>query len=261
MTNDLPSKITSYFDVERAGDVSWAHGANTRARLAQYSSGASKVMILEGDVLFLPETGEAVMAHDYKQSVELVFAEWVGVILEACRGAKLDFKKARSGASELPAVRRCLKMLERVWDSEVPLVLNADIFVGPGGDESYCLDPRKFMQLCCEYRRRHNPNILLSLGWTTGYVKGGKYTGEMIDQALAIAKGPTTFPVRACYIKDSWEQIQRLLEDSQHTLTVWNGEVVSDDLKEWLRSETAPERTFYDIYDPSDRSPIRLWEG
>jgi len=264
--------ITSSFGVERVGDITWAHRANNRGILKKYAR-SPEVMMVEGDVLYSPvlsrssglETGGAVMAHDYDQKIDLTFEEWLKIILEVGKGAKVDFKRVKSGVREAAtaAAEFCLGVLERVWDPRVPLVLNADVYLGPNGEDSSFapLDPREFVRQCDEYRRHCNPNVLLSLGWVTAYSKSGEYTDEMITAMLAAVVGPATFPIRACFIRDSWGQIQRLLDDPQHTLTIWNNESVSDELCEWLREETDPGRTFYDIVDPTNLSPIRLWEN
>jgi hypothetical protein len=253
--------ITSFFNVDRPGDITWAHRVNTRNVLEEYSR-SPDVMMMEGDVIYSTEAGGAVMAHGRDHQIDLTFEEWIEAILEAEKGAKIDFKRMKSDAGEPEAVDFCLGVLEKRWDPRVPLMLNSDIFLGPGGEKSSFvpLDPRKFIRRCGEYRRRCNSNAVFSLGWVTGYLEGGRYTGAMITEMLEVAEGPTTFPIRACFVRDSWLQLQKLLDDPQHTLTIWNGEAVSDNLQKWLREETDPARTFYDIIDPRDLSPIRLWE-
>lgn len=298
MFAEATDKITSFFGVERAGDVIWVSRVNTREILEKYTQ-SPDIMMLEGDVLYVPEAGGVVMTHQFDQEIDLTFREWVKAILKAGKGAKVDLKQLRSRGR--PPVEACLEMLAEMWDPEVPLVLNADLFVGPGGDKSahVPVDPQWFPRLCSEYCNRHNPNALLSLGWVIeGCSDKMGYTDEMIDQILQVARRPVTlslakpstpgrrdevgrkqnlrpeaeesrglsglggftFPIKACYIRDSWERIQRLLEDLQHTLTIWShGEALSDDLEEWLRSETDPDRTFYDLADPKGFTPIRLW--
>jgi len=261
VSDEITNKITSFFGVERVGDISWASRINTREVLEEYVR-SQDIMMLEGDVLYVPEKGGAVMTHQFDQEIDLTFKEWLGAILKAGKGAKVDFKQLRPHGR--PPVELCLGVLAEVWDPKVPLMLNADIFVGPGGSKSVHdpVDPEWFLKLCDGYRNRYNRDALLSLGWVTGGCSDRVgYTDEVVDQMLQAADGPATFPIKACYARSSWERIQRLLEDPQHTLTIWShGEAISDGLKEWLRRETDPERTFYDLADPSLR-PIRLWEG
>jgi hypothetical protein len=137
----------------------------------------------------------------------------------------------------------------------VPVFLNADILEGPGGRPPP-FDPAGFLARC----GLAIPSAILSPGWTTGRAAGAGYTTIMVDRMKAVCEaleGPVTFPVRASYLRDSWPALRSLLDRPARTFTVWNGEEVDAELRAWLRAETDPERTFYDLID-GDGLPVRL---
>ncbi|MSS73646.1 MAG: DUF2181 domain-containing protein [Candidatus Latescibacteria bacterium] len=167
-------------------------------------------------------------------------------IAGARKGAKLDFK-------DPSVVLPCLE--ERRGGGEMPIFLNADVLEGPGGPASR-FEAGEFIAVC----NRLCPQGILSIGWTTGHVEGGRYSGAMIDRMLKVceqAEGPVTFPVRAYYMRDSWTEVKRLLERPEDTLTVWNSEVVEEGFRAWLKGEVDPGRVYYDLTE-GDGSPIRL---
>lgn len=241
------NEVLSFFGVVRPWDVTWAHRVNSRTALQKYCA-SPDVMMIEGDISRSAKTGQALMAHPPRQESDLTFEGWIEGIAKARKGAKLDFKDPSVVAS-------CLERLRGPGRREMPVFLNADILPGPGGAEPR-FEPGEFVSAC----NRLYPEGILSIGWTTGHVEGGRYSGEMIDRMLKVreqAKGPVTFPVRAYYVRGSWTELERLIEKPNTTLTVWNSEAVEEDFKAWMWEEADPERVFYDLTDV-DGLPMRL---
>ncbi len=241
------NSVLSFFNVARPWDVTWAHRVNSRAALERYR-GSPDVMMIEGDISRSAEMGRIIMAHPPRQESDLTFEGWVEEIARARKGAKLDFK-------DPSVVATCLEKLREMDCRDMPVFLNADVLKGPGGPDSR-FEPGAFIAEC----NRLCPEGVLSIGWTTGHVEGGRYSVEMVNQMLRLrgrVRGPVTFPVRAYYVRDSWGELRRLIERPEDTLTLWNSEAVEEDLKAWLREEMDPGRTFYDLTD-ADGSPMRL---
>jgi len=250
------SKLLAHFNVERPGDILWAHAVNSKDVLEKAVQ-SPDVMMIEGDISFLPETGEIIMAHppriEDKQTYEdwleettakssrekLHFSDWITAIIRSQKGAKLDLKDPR-------VITPCLNMLRaKNGTPAVPIFLSADILQGPGGSEPL-LEAQEFISLCNQFY----PDAILSLGWVTGYIEGGKYEHGLFEQMLTATNsynGHLTLTLRACYLKDSLKEIRWLLQNTHHTLTVWANEPVSDDLAEWIERVLGRRRVFYDI--------------
>ena len=239
------NSVLSFFNVSRPWDVSWAHRVNSQALLQRYCA-SRDVMMIEGDISRSAETGQVIMAHPPRRESDLAFEGWIEGVAKARKGAKLDFK-------DPSVVLPCLEALR--GDGQMPIFLNADILEGPGGPASR-FEAEAFIAVC----NRLCPEGILSVGWTTGHVEGGRYSEEMIDRMLKVCErmeGSVTFPVRAYYMRDSWKVLKRLLERPEDTLTIWNSEAVEEEFKAWVKGEVDPGRVFYDLMD-RDGMPIRL---
>ncbi|GMR19074.1 MAG: hypothetical protein BMS9Abin34_200 [Patescibacteria group bacterium] len=248
------SRLLDFFNVDRPWDVTWAHRVNSRAELEKYC--ASDVMMIEGDILVSGGAGKLFMSHSAPDQKDLALEEWLRRILEAGKGVKLDFKRLRSDQENPLVIEPYFKVLERVWDPRVPIILNADVIQGPNGDRSehVPLDPHEFIELYDEYRRRCNPDVILSLGWTTEYTEKGRYTSGMIEEMLEVDSlhgGQVTFAVRASFVRNSWGRVRRLLNDPRHTLTVWETKGASPELLSWMKRMLNPKKVFYDMADPT----------
>ena len=258
-------KLLSHFNVERPGDIVWAHAINDRKTLEQACK-SPDIMMIEGDISFIPQTGEIVIAHpprtEHEQTLEewlsemvqkpkeekLYFDEWFAAIIKCGKGAKLDFKDPR-------AVILCLKILQKMnSENAVPVLLSADILRGPGGPPPL-FKAEEFISVC----KRFYPDAILSLGWMTGYTENGKYERGFFEEILNVTKlyeGPVTITLRACFLRRSREEIKWLLENTDHVLTIWNNEIIPDELMEWMQNEIGYQRVFYDI-DTDPDLPIR----
>jgi hypothetical protein len=172
-------------------------------------------MMLEGDIMLSEGDQRPVMEHPPEPASGLTLIDWVERILKSGKGAKLDFKN-------LAAVKPSLQILEKVWEPGIPLVINADIHKGPGWERGATppLNADLFLKLYSIYHNRHNQNSILSIGWATGPLDKRGYSEKMISKMLNVANsqsGAVTFPIRAYYIKQSWDRIKRLLEGNRFT--------------------------------------------
>jgi len=83
-------------------------------------------------------------------------------------------------------------------------------------------------------------------------IKQPVYHSAMIDEMLELCKryhlSEVTFPVRACYVRPSWPQLQRLLDAHPHySLTVWTNKQDNHVDTAWLRANLPADRTFFDL--------------
>lgn len=228
--------LFSFFGVKCPGDIKWAHAVNNLEKLEQYCK-SPKVMMIEGDISSRGKN--IVMMHDPNQKADITFDIWIEKIATSKKGAKLDFKDPL-------AVLYCLRKLQNL-DLKNPIFLNADILQGPGGRIPK-FETIEFIELC----KKYYPKGTLSIGWTTEYLQNAKYTKDMIYQMLEIVEDfdyPITFPIRACYTRSSYSELQMLLQKPNYTLTIWNGEPISNDLKEWIKHKFNHDKTFYDLID------------
>jgi len=238
------SFLISFFGVKSPWDIKWAHAVNNLERLEQYCK-SPEIMMIEGDISLRGEN--IVMAHDPSQKADISFVTWIEKTAISKKGANLDFKDPL-------AVSYCLRKLQEL-DLENPIFLDAEILQGPGGQTSK-FEPIEFIELC----KKYYPKGILSTGWTTEHLPNAKYTEDMIYQMLEIVKDfdcLITFPIRACYTKSSYSELQILLQKPNHTLTIWNNEPVPDDLKSWIKNNFDHDKTFCDLIDEKG-NPIYL---
>ncbi|MBI3961069.1 MAG: DUF2181 domain-containing protein [Chloroflexi bacterium] len=225
-----------HLGVARPGDVGWVHGANNRAKLeaALVDPG---VHYVEGDIS-LGENGQAIMAHPPVTTNDLIFTDWLHAIIAAGKGAKLDFKT--------PAVvESCLVEAKRHALGRIPLIVNADLLVGPGG-RPVVFDPNAFLAL----HQKYLPQTILSPGWKVSD-NGTGYSREMLTEMrelLRPVRGPVTLCFHAWFFFTSWPDVKWLLDQTPYTITVW-GKIDSPELLGWLCKYTNPARCFYDVQD------------
>jgi hypothetical protein len=205
-------------------------------------------MILEGDILDID--GQILMAHPPEIHSDCAFSKWFTSILEAGKGAKLDFKYPDT-------VEPCLTFLSDLGKVEIPVFLNADIVHGPN-----CCDPHhrgeEFVRLC----RQYFPQATLSLGFCVGEAKDNliSHSESMMREMLHTAsrwEGHVTICLCSTYLQASYALIQQHLFETDYTFTLWNYEPVVPQLGEWIKGHFPPERTFYDFKDSQGR-PVRI---
>jgi len=222
--------------VARPGDVGWVHGANSRDKLeaALVDPGVHWV---EGDIS-LGADGQVIMAHPPVTTSDLPFTDWLHATVAAGKGAKLDFKT--------PAVvESCLIEAKNHALGRIPLMVNADLLVGPGGTPVN-FDPAEFLAL----HKKYLPRSILSPGWKVGE-NGTSYSREMLTEMwelLRPVRGPVTLCFHAWFLFSSWPDVKWLLDQTSYSLTVW-GKIGDPELLGWLRKYTNPARCFYDVQD------------
>lgn len=232
----LLQKQLDQLGVARPGDVGWAHGANSRAKL-ESALADPRVHYVEGDIS-LGANGQAIMAHPPADSSDLLFRDWLHAIVAAGKGTKLDFKSP-------DVVEFCLAEARGHAQGRIPLMVNGDLLVGPGG-QPVIFDPEKFVALY----KQHLPQAIFSPGWRVSE-SGTSYSREMLTEMRELAQsvpGPVTLCFHAWFLFSSWPDVKWLLDQTTYTLTVW-GKVADPELLGWLRHYTNPERCFYDVQD------------
>jgi hypothetical protein len=240
--------ILPFFQVTRPWDIVWHHGVNSWEKLRRCCAAPFSMMV-EGDIAYSKTHKQLIMAHPPDTESDLTLKEWLAYIVKMHKGAKLDFKEAALIPESLELVKTLVK--------DIPIVLNADTIQGPHGEKPSCTT-QHFIAQCSPL----GSDVLLSIGWTTEDPPVGAYTPSMITQMLeecAGFSGPITFPVRACFLQSSWEQIQPLFWAPQHSITIWNAltEDLPPALLTWIKETIDPQRAFYDLTGP-DGLPLRL---
>ncbi len=243
--NTLISYLREHYAINRLGDVTWAHAVNSKTRLKRFLHDP-ETMVIEADICISPR-GDAVAAHPPANDSDLSFDSLLEAVASSKQGIKLDFKDAE-------IVIPCLTRL-RELDLAQPVLLNADIFQGYGGYRPK-FSAVGFLALC----RKLYPQGIVSLGWTTTAGPDSAFTREHIDEALALCRDvqQATFAVRASLLTASWQHLTRLLQSEGYSLTIWNAEPVEQELLAWMRANTDPTRTLYDLSDHA-KNPIRGW--
>ena len=235
--------IMDGLNVARPGDIGWVHGANTRASLSAALSDP-RVHFIEGDIFWVGT--EITMAHPPITESDLEFEQWLDMTVATGKGAKLDFKSP-------DALVHCLTYAGRHAVGKIPLCVNADVLPGPGGGPPR-FDPTELLSLCSQLL----PQAFVSLGWTVGQ-RGDGYTKEMIATMLELLvdrEASATICFHAGYLRAAWPRLKRVLEETDHTFTIW-GKTDDAALLSWLRTHTPPERCFYDV-QRGDGSQIHL---
>lgn len=212
-------------------------------------------MMLEADVMLrhqgtVNQTDEPIMAHPPATDSDLTLDEWLDAIIATeNKGIKMDFKY-------IEALEPSMKILrEKKAKLTMPVWINADIFRGPNTDESSVpVNATEFKRIVLEYF----PECTLSIGWKTAWNNSPDdevYTQDLIDEMVEYAQPlqqPVTYPVRAAMLRESWDVLSYLLDQSRaYTLTVWTStadDVDPDDLV-YVRLHSEIDRVFYDLPD------------
>ena len=215
-------------------EVRWAQGVNSLARLEVVVEGR-EVDVIETDVS-MSLSDEPIAAHPPVNESDLCIEELLGRLVDSSIGLKLDFKDQRT-------VEPVLKRLAAQPLGQ-PVFLNADILNTDDARKAK-IDPHWFIESCL----RHYPEGILSLGWRTSGKPGSIYSQENIDEMIELCDGlpAVTHPIRAAMLRDSWDEVQQLLNAEGRTLTIWNTGPVQQDLKIWIKEHTDPLKCFYAV--------------
>ncbi|XP_053313813.1 protein FAM151B [Spea bombifrons] len=227
-------------------EVTWYHAANSKSKLKEALQ--SDAHMIEADVLL--RGSEPIMAHPPMTDSDLTLKEFLDDVSSTSRGIKLDFKS-------LEVVQPSMQILQTLRDNiRQPLWINADILPGPGG-KAKPVDAEEFLHTVTTFF----PDVTLSLGWTTGWNHNENnegYSWEMVKEMEGICRPlsqPVTFPVRAALVRQSWAQLQWLLQTSdRYSLTVWAGKDDVYPVEDLLhvRDHSGKSRVYYDLFEPQN---------
>ena len=214
------------------------------------------------------------MAHD-PSPTGTTFDTWITAVFvnNAYKtkryGVKLDFKDPLAVLPTLKLLHETRTTFNHVNINNTLLWLNADILRGPLGVPAK-FDPDRFIEEC----QRYFPDAVLSLGWTTSSpraicsrcchlssracswfdsgILGQTYTRAMVDRMLKLCTRynlqNVTFPVRCCYVKQSWDQLSRLLDfHPNYSLTIWTSKQDPPSDMNWIISHVPADRVFLDL--------------
>lgn len=240
----LMDYISQHFGVTYPGDVTWSHAVNSTDKL-QNTLSSPEVMIIESDIS-MSSNGIPVAVHSPETESDLSFEQLITQVQQSNKGIKFDFKDPE-------ILIECLQFLKNSRLTQ-PIILNADILQGNNADISK-FNPTEFISLC----KKYVPTSVLSIGWTTTADTDYGYTQYHIDEMKKLSETleEVTYPVRACLLPNSWKYITQLIQNNGHTITIWNNEPIDDSLKEWIRVNTDPSKTFYDFID-ENMEPLKL---
>ena len=233
----LDDGILEYFSVSRATEIRWSHATNSAEALAEALTNSVHMIeadILMGTTMTEPETCP-IMAHPPQTSSNLSFEEFILSVTNhsgSKKGVKLDFKDPE-------AVIPCLKFLKTL-EFHAPVVINADIWNGPGHKTKVRFIPSEFFDACKQYGPT---NVVLSVGWSTGknaliLFGCGGYRMYHVEEALGdIANAypwpercpPITFPLQAILARQMSEAARKKLF-AAGSITLW-GEARDSDTK------------------------------
>jgi hypothetical protein len=233
------------YGINNPGEVTWSHAVNSHEKLAK-SLNNSDFMVIESDIRKSLQ-GVPVAAHPPDTESDLSFNELINEMSQSKQGLKLDFKDPE-------IVIPCLQRLNKA-SLRQPILLNADILQGNGANPPK-FNAVEFLTFC----KKNYPKGILSLGWTTTADPTLGYTQKNIDEMLQLCQGieEVTFPVRACLLPNSWDNLKQLTEKEGYTLSVWNNEPVDRKLWQWIKVNTDLNKTFYDFID-ENKEPLRFW--
>ncbi|KAK9876695.1 hypothetical protein WA026_014074 [Henosepilachna vigintioctopunctata] len=210
--------------------ITWAHAVNDKAYLN--SSLNSGIDMLEADIVIgrtadNKENNIPIMGHPPNNVSDLSLSQFVSIVDEfnkrnaAKKGIKLDFKCIEAFESAI----RNEEFSAILSKANYPVWLNADILEGPlAHPQSNPVDATLFIK-----GGKLFPRSVLSLGWTTGFdaTKKVGYTESNVREMLRVletneVRQPVTFAVRAGLVAESKNEMNKLLSNNTHTLTVWS---------------------------------------
>lgn len=242
---ELLGYFNTNFGAEQLGDITWAHAVNNKLKLSKTVNDPD-IMFVESDIR-RSISGTIVAAHPPETESDLTLTDLIKALQTSIKGLKLDFKDPEIFADSLRLLLDA--------DLKQPVLLNAGILQGNGAPLPK-FDAAGFIATC----KREYPKGILSVDWTSTDTPGSYYSEKNIDEMLMLCRDfeTVTFPVRALYLPNSWNNLQRLIKREGYSLTVWNNEPVNDELKDWIRENTDPKKTMYDFIN-SERESVRLW--
>ena len=241
--NSQKSLLLDYFNISDGIRLSWAHAVNNKVYLDEVLAN-SHIMMLEADVLMDPLKNIPIMAHPPFTSSDIDLEHWINAVIQTNKGLKLDFKQDAAVTESYNIINRTLST-----DNHQPIILNADILLGPNSDtDNEPVHPKLFIDLCKKF-----PKIIISPGWVTQFKPNGAgYSWENVKEMYNLVKDlkqDTTFPIRASLVTVSSEQLIWLLEQDvdKFSLTVWTSIFDTYNVKELLFLRTFKKQVYFDL--------------
>jgi len=255
-----------------AENANFAHAVNSKPHLASALNDQG-VNFIETDVII--SDGCPVLGHDpghpYDLTLQQLVETWMSTPADAMHGLKLDFKEsvALKAALEKGWLKYLPVPILSVGGREFPaLMVNADILPA----DIACRFSQQTLPLQAEPQQKvehyahmvemfkqvleQRSDVLLSLSWSTG-AEGGQYTaeavGEMMQTVAEIRKAAgvhvhITYPVRASWVRGSWEHLAALLaQDDCASFTVWSNVALQEQELRWIQDTLPHKRTMYDL--------------
>ena len=262
----------------------WHHAVNDQHKLNNVLASSAKqtqheqLHAIEADIVYSEAKSQSVMGHPPQVDGELTLASLLQQVHQAkfqfqqlptCdtkfQILKLDFKSMKALKSSMNDIENYLEELppclhQHVW-------INADILLGPGGDQGEDLQPKfdadEFMELLAT-ETSMTKSTTLSIGWTTSLTDiRAPYTKDMVDDMITLLRPyPNkiiTFPIRASSFRLSFEALRRLLDENKKwTLTLWwsltsEQHKLTKEEMNWIHEllessdQSLRDRTYYDV--------------
>ena len=219
--------LLDYYEVEKPWDINIVHGVNDRERFESYLKNPS-VHMFEVDV---EDNGGCIevttLKHEGNGDVPFTWA--VKKLIKHKKALKLDLKLPKGNPYRSEFFSHALGVLHKLWDTKIPIWINADILRGPNWENSNhdYLDPVDFVPLYNSYHK-NNPRATISLGYLTSFsnnISVESYTAEMINQMREVVenvKGQTTIALRYLNLMKCPEILSEFIKLG--SVTTWNRE-------------------------------------
>nr|XP_006824900.1 PREDICTED: uncharacterized protein LOC100375994 [Saccoglossus kowalevskii] len=246
------TQLLEYFPGSNADGLylTWSLHVNTKGDLLRAMAN-DLLMIICGDVKLKGNLGEKgtypIMAEPVVADSDISLAEWLDKISTYTNKAiKLNFYDTDS----LHPAFEVLQTLQ--YQIHAPLILRADILVGPNGDTNKMVNGVNFISDA----NGLFPNSIVSLGWRTHWTTDSKevqYTWDMvIDMAKYCTRlhQPISFSVRAVFARKSIRQLKWLVSlSSKFTITIFSPDydIVSMSELSIFRRSLPVHRVLYDV--------------
>jgi hypothetical protein len=146
--------LANAFDLENSGQLQWAHGVNTPAKLAAACADTA-VQVLEADVFFEAADATPLIKPHSGATTELDLASFLTQATLTNKAVKLDFHS--------PAAVEPTLALLRLLRPSLPPILHADVFalLAPKA-RAEALEPEQFIRMVA----KNLPTAIISLGWS-----------------------------------------------------------------------------------------------
>ncbi|XP_077981922.1 menorin-like [Glandiceps talaboti] len=228
----------------------WSHFVNSKTDL-RLAMANDVTMVISGDVKLLGEPGQKgtipIMAKPKVIVSDITLSDWLDKI------SKYTNKAIHVTFHDSDVIDRAFKVFEGLqFQLHAPVILHADILIGPNGDASQIINGVNFISSAGKYL----PQSTVSLGWATRWQRDSLMLAydwpSVIDMAKYCTRiqQPITFAVRAIFASHSIRQMKWLVSlSSKFTITIWTGEydIVSMAELSVFRKSLEAKKVLYDV--------------